>query len=108
VILNTSSGVVGMDMYLSMLKPRGVMSCVGLPELDENNKTKFFPQSIVASEKSIVGDYLGAHHEYDEMLAFAAKHKILAQIETSPLEEVNQAVARVKDNAVRYRMVLVM
>jgi uncharacterized zinc-type alcohol dehydrogenase-like protein len=41
-----------------------------------------------------------------EMLAFAAEHRIAAEIETAPLAEVNSALQRVRDNRARYRMVL--
>jgi D-arabinose 1-dehydrogenase-like Zn-dependent alcohol dehydrogenase len=40
------------------------------------------------------------------MLAFAAEHGIGAQIETAPMAEVNDAIRRVRENRVRYRMVL--
>jgi D-arabinose 1-dehydrogenase-like Zn-dependent alcohol dehydrogenase len=45
----------GMDAYLSLLKPRGVMACVGLPEKKAANMTSLFMHSLVCSEKSLVG-----------------------------------------------------
>lgn len=91
VILNTSSGIAGMDAYCSLLKPRGVMSCVSLPEKDAANMTKMHLQSVVITEKSICGSYLGPKQDYAEMLAFAAKNKIWPMIETMPFAEVNSA-----------------
>jgi D-arabinose 1-dehydrogenase-like Zn-dependent alcohol dehydrogenase len=41
-----------------------------------------------------------------EMLAFAAEHGIAAQVETVPMASVNEAIQRVRENRVRYRMVL--
>eukprot|EP00929_Paragymnodinium_shiwhaense_P049498 TRINITY_DN24967_c0_g1_i1.p1 TRINITY_DN24967_c0_g1~~TRINITY_DN24967_c0_g1_i1.p1 ORF type:complete len:368 (-),score=73.85 TRINITY_DN24967_c0_g1_i1:219-1253(-) len=108
VILNTASGVTGMDEYLSLLKPRGVMSCVGIPEKDEANKTKLFMHSVVPLEKSIVGSYLGPLDDYEKMFAFAAKHKCFPKIETMKLEDANAAVEKVKAGTARYRMVLLM
>ena len=42
------------------------------------------------------------------MFAFCAEHNIRPQIECVPLEEANVAIQKVRDNAARYRMVLVM
>jgi|EP01049_Picozoa_sp_SAG25_P012425 D-arabinose 1-dehydrogenase-like Zn-dependent alcohol dehydrogenase len=52
--------------------------------------------------------YLGAHAEYSEMFAFAAAHKVVPQVQTVPLAQVNEAVARCKAGTARYRMVLCM
>ena len=108
VIINTVSAVTGMDEYLSLLKPRGVMAYLGVPEKNEENKTKMFMHSIVPSEKTMVGSYLGPYDDYAEMFAFCAEHNIRPQIECVPLEEANVAIQKVRDNAARYRMVLVM
>jgi uncharacterized zinc-type alcohol dehydrogenase-like protein len=40
------------------------------------------------------------------MLAFAAEHGIGAQVEKAPMSEANAALQRVRENRVRYRMVL--
>jgi len=108
VILNTSSGIAGMDGYCSLLKPRGVMACVSLPEKDAANMTKMHLQSLVITEKSLCGSYLGPKEDYAEMLTFAAKKKIWPMIEKMPYADVNKAVEKVEEGSVRYRMVLEM
>jgi uncharacterized zinc-type alcohol dehydrogenase-like protein len=40
------------------------------------------------------------------MLEFAARHDIKAKIDVMPMSEVNQAIAKLKDNKARYRIVL--
>ena len=42
----------------------------------------------------------------NEMLAFAARHKIAPEIEQMPLSKVNEALERIRTNSVRYRIVL--
>jgi uncharacterized zinc-type alcohol dehydrogenase-like protein len=41
------------------------------------------------------------------MLEFAARHGITARTEAAPLDAANEAVAKVRANRARYRMVLV-
>jgi len=41
-----------------------------------------------------------------EMFQFAARHNIQAKTEVFPLENVNEAIQKVKENRVRYRAVL--
>eukprot|EP00658_Telonema_sp_P-2_P034462 TRINITY_DN25168_c0_g1_i1.p1 TRINITY_DN25168_c0_g1~~TRINITY_DN25168_c0_g1_i1.p1 ORF type:complete len:174 (+),score=51.66 TRINITY_DN25168_c0_g1_i1:229-750(+) len=108
VILNTSSGVSGMDEYFALLKPRGVMAMAGLPEKDEANKTKLFLHSLVPTEKTLVGTYLGPLADYADMFATADKFGVKPMVEVVPLAEANVAIQRVKDGSARYRMVLAM
>ena len=39
-------------------------------------------------------------------LKLAARHGVKAQVEVSPMAKVNEAIAKVKKNKVRYRAVL--
>eukprot|EP00930_Biecheleria_cincta_P035412 TRINITY_DN24356_c0_g2_i1.p1 TRINITY_DN24356_c0_g2~~TRINITY_DN24356_c0_g2_i1.p1 ORF type:complete len:356 (-),score=68.94 TRINITY_DN24356_c0_g2_i1:79-1146(-) len=110
VILNTASGVADIDAYLGLLKPRGVMVYVGLPEKDAAHQPKapwkVFMQSMVPFEKSLTGSYLGPFADYEEMFAFSAEHKVLPKIELMKYEEVNEACKKVQDGEARYRVVL--
>ena len=104
MILNTVSGHAPIDSYLALLKPRGTLACVGLPEKDQKSQLWF--QSMVPSERNLVGSYLGPYDDYADMLAFAAKHKITPQVEVMPASEVNAGIAKVRNNTARYRVVL--
>jgi len=104
LILNTVSGHAPLDPYLSLLKPRGTLACVGLPEKDQ--KSSMWLQSIVPSERALIGSYLGPYDDYTEMLAFAAEHGIKPQVELYPAAKINAAIAKVRNNTARYRIVL--
>ena len=104
VILNTVSGHAPLDAYLALLKPRGALVCVGLPEKDQKSALWF--QSMVPSEKALMGSYLGPYDDYEEMLAFAAAHGVTPQVELYPAAEVNAAITKVRMNTARYRVVL--
>ncbi|KAL7748799.1 hypothetical protein RI367_005712 [Sorochytrium milnesiophthora] len=88
--------------YLSLLAPGGKFVVVGLPETNPDIDLK----QVVSFELAIVGSLIGARGEIDDMLQFAATKKILPWIEKMPMGECNEAVAKMRKNDVRYRIVL--
>ena len=64
------------------------------------------PRCSSRASASICGSDIGSPAAIREMLAFAAEHGIGAQVETAPMADVNAALQRVRENRVRYRMVL--
>lgn len=104
VILNTVSGNAPLDPIFALLKPRGKLVCVGLPEKTE--KSQLFLHSAVLAERELVGSYLGPRADYGAMLRFAARHGVKPQVELMQASQVNEAVARVRENRARYRIVL--
>ena len=42
------------------------------------------------------------------MLDFSAKHGVKPMVELFPVDQVNDAIQKVRDNTARYRVVLVM
>jgi alcohol/geraniol dehydrogenase (NADP+) len=88
--------------YLRALKPNGVLCLVGAPP-----GLLQVPASLLLSgQRAICGSDIGSPAAIRQMLTFAAAHGIGAQVETLPMTEVNTAIARVRENRVRYRMVL--
>eukprot|EP00927_Polykrikos_kofoidii_P073663 TRINITY_DN69681_c0_g1_i1.p1 TRINITY_DN69681_c0_g1~~TRINITY_DN69681_c0_g1_i1.p1 ORF type:complete len:469 (+),score=75.66 TRINITY_DN69681_c0_g1_i1:35-1441(+) len=106
LLLNTVSGTEELDSYLALLKPRGVMACVGLPEKIE--KSRLFLHSVVQQERVVCGSKLGPYADYAEMLAFACDHSVKPMVELFPIGRVNEAIDRVRQNTARYRCVLVL
>ncbi len=94
----------GMDIgkYLSLLKPRGTLIMVGIPDahLVVDCKSFIFP------EKSIVGSLIGTPAEMEEMFKVASENKVFPMIEKMPMSKVNDGLALVKANKVRFRVVL--
>jgi uncharacterized zinc-type alcohol dehydrogenase-like protein len=88
--------------YLETLKPNGVLCLVGAPL----GLLQFPAAQLLSSQRAICGSDIGSPAVIREMLAFAAEHGICAQVETAPMGEVNAALQRVRENRVRYRMVL--
>eukprot|EP00746_Dinoflagellata_sp_MGD_P075671 gnl/MRDRNA2_/MRDRNA2_30431_c0_seq1.p1 gnl/MRDRNA2_/MRDRNA2_30431_c0~~gnl/MRDRNA2_/MRDRNA2_30431_c0_seq1.p1 ORF type:complete len:423 (+),score=92.38 gnl/MRDRNA2_/MRDRNA2_30431_c0_seq1:109-1269(+) len=104
VLLNTVSGVFDLDAYLALLKPDGVFACVGLPEKDQ--KCGVFMQSFVITERQIVGSYLGPKADYEEMFEFCDKHNVKPMVEEFEMEQLNEAIEKLRKNDLRYRAVL--
>ena len=88
--------------YLQTLKPNGVLCIVGAPP----GLLQIPASQLVTHQRAICGSDIGSPAAIREMLAFAAEHGIGAQVETAPLSEVNAALQRLRENRVRYRMVL--
>jgi len=88
--------------YLQALKPGGVLCLVGAsPGL-----MQFPAAQLLTGQRTVCGSDIGSPAEIRDMLAFASAHRIGAEIEMSPMVNVNAALQRVRDNAARYRMVL--
>ncbi len=104
-ILNTTSADIPVDGLLSMIKLDGSLVFVGLP-VDSQSFNVF---SVTGQRRSISGSQVGGQIEVQEMLDFAAKHKIGASIElldaTNPAT-IDAAWDRVVDADVRYRFVI--
>ena len=56
--------------------------------------------------KTIAGSAIGGMKETQEMVDFAAKHNILADIEIIPIDYANTAMERLKKADVKYRFVI--
>ncbi|KAK4690035.1 hypothetical protein P7C73_g10, partial [Tremellales sp. Uapishka_1] len=90
------------SLYLAMIKPRGNMIIVGLPETG-------FPglSSFALLGKSITGSLIGSPAELEEMFDVAVKHNVKTMVETRPMSEATQAVQDMEAGKARYRYVLV-
>src|SRR5438874_8944152 len=101
-IIDTVSAGHDLDFYLSLLRTNGVMICVGLPSGEE----QLSPFNLVLARRSIAGSLIGGLPETQEMLDYCGRHKITADVEVIPIQQVNQAYKRMTKSDVRYRFVI--
>jgi uncharacterized zinc-type alcohol dehydrogenase-like protein len=87
---------------MDLLRPKGKFCIVGVPPSD----MKIPPFSLIIGDKTLCGSVIGNRRGIREMLEFSARHGIQAKIELMPVQKVNEAIARVKANKARYRIVL--
>jgi uncharacterized zinc-type alcohol dehydrogenase-like protein len=64
------------------------------------------PLLLQTKRRSIAGSIMGGIPETQEMLDFCGAHGIGADVQILPIEQVNDAFRRLKQNDVRYRFVL--
>ncbi|KAI7733865.1 hypothetical protein M8C21_003389 [Ambrosia artemisiifolia] len=101
-IIDTVSATHPMAPLLSLLKPDGKLVLVGAPE----KPLELAAFSLIMGRKLIAGSAIGGIKETQEMLDFAAKHGVTADIELIPMDYVNTAMDRVVKSDVRYRFVI--
>ncbi len=88
--------------YLKILRPNGRLCVVGAVR----EPLEIPSGAIISGQKGVVASVIGGRPLIREMLFFAARHHIQSQAEVLPLNQVNEAIERVRRNQARYRMVL--
>ena len=101
LLLCTAHGDINWEWLLTILRKRGKLVLVGFPNVALNST------DLVVHELSITGSFVGNRATMREMLSFAQAHGIKPWIELMPMSRINEAIERVKQNKVRYRIVLV-
>lgn len=102
LILSTVTADLNWPMWLSLVRKHGRLQLVGASP----GNISVPVMQLVGGQKTISGTIIGGRAGIRKMLAFAARHGVRAQAEVLPLDRVNEAVARVRANQARYRMVL--
>jgi uncharacterized zinc-type alcohol dehydrogenase-like protein len=88
--------------YMRTLRPNGTLCLVGSPP----GVMQIAAAALFDGQKSISASEIGDRATIGEMLQFSARHEIAPLVQRMPLDEVNTAIARVRNNEARYRMVL--
>lgn len=87
---------------LNLLKSHGKLVMIGA--VAKPLELPVFP--LILGRKQIGGSNVGGLKETQEMIDFAAKHNIVADVEVVPMEYLNTAMERLEKGDVRYRFVL--
>jgi uncharacterized zinc-type alcohol dehydrogenase-like protein len=101
-ILSTVNVSLDWNTYLTALRRKGKLILVGvvLEPLQINLMTLLFGQKMVSSTG------IGSPHTMSTMLDFAARHNIIPAVEMFKFSEVNDAIEKLRQGKVRYRVVL--
>jgi len=74
--------------YLRLLRPNGQLCLVGaIPE-----NMSIHVGALISGQKSVRGGSIGSRAIMREMLEFSARHGIVAQTETMPMNQINDAI----------------
>jgi len=101
-VLSTVNADQDWGVYIQALRPTGTLCFVGVPPSPLS--VHAFP--LIAGMRSVTGSPIGSPSQIREMLDVAARHQVGAITQCFPMAKVNEALARVKKNKVRYRAVL--
>ncbi|XP_020599070.1 probable mannitol dehydrogenase [Phalaenopsis equestris] len=101
-IINTVSAKHDVLPLIFLLKTHGKMIMVGVPNAPL--ELPVFP--LIMRGKILAGSSIGGMKQTQEMIDFAAKHNITADIELIKADYVNDAMERLAKADVRYRFVI--
>nr|XP_023870438.1 probable mannitol dehydrogenase [Quercus suber]POF24153.1 putative mannitol dehydrogenase [Quercus suber] len=101
-IIDTVSAQHPLLPLICLLKIQGKLIVVGAPE--KPLELPVLP--LLMGRKLLGGSCAGGMKETQEMIDFAAKHNIIADIEIIPIDYVNTAMERLVKTDVRYRFVI--
>jgi alcohol dehydrogenase (NADP+) len=102
VVLDAISGDHDYQPYLQLLGINGKMLVVGLPK----EAPQLSPFELIKNRRCIIGSMIGGTAETQEMLDFCAEKNIWAEVETIPMDYINEAYERMLKNDVKYRFVI--
>ena len=100
-LLCTVDAILDWNQVLSFLKPNGILCLVSRPL----KGISIDPTLLVSTQRTICGSNNANRAIMEEMLKFAALHKIKPKIEEMPLSAINEGIQRLRSNQVRYRLV---
>ena len=101
-ILSTIPEKHKVDPFVTLLKRDAAYVAVGaLAPMPGWNH-----QEIVMHRRQIAGSLIGSIAETQEVLDFCAEHGIAPEVQVIPIQEINEAYKRVKDEEVRFRYVI--
>jgi len=102
LIIDTISAPHDYNAYLGMLRPMGTMVVVGAPP----EPTPVAAFALIGGNRRLAGSAIGGIAETQEMLDYCAAHNITSDIEIIPIQQINEAYARMMKSDVRYRFVI--
>ena len=101
-MIDTASAAHDYNVYLGLLRPRGVMVVVGVPPVP----APVSAFSLIGGNRRLAGSLIGGIRETQEMLDFCATHRIVSDVEIIPIQRINEAYERMLRGDVRYRFVI--
>lgn len=101
-IIDTVSAAHPLPPLISLLKSHGKLVLVGAPE--KPLELPAFP--LLQGRKMVAGSTIGGMKETQEMIDFAAKEGVRADVEVIPMDYVNTAMQRMLKSDVKYRFVI--
>ncbi len=103
LVLYTAHADIDWTAVLWDLENNGRLVMLGFCEVP----VRFEPLDLVVHQLSITGSFIGSRSAMREMLQLAEREGIEPMVELMPMNKVNEAIERLKENRAHYRIVLV-
>ena len=103
VILDTVSASHDLEALLGTLKRDGTLVLLGGAPTPHSSPSAF---AFIMGRKRMAGSLIGGLPETQEMLDFCAQHGIGSDIETIPVQRIDEAYERMLRGDVKYRFVI--
>ena len=101
-ILSTVPEKHKVDPFINLLKRDATFcACGALTEMPGYNN-----QELVMHRRSLAGSLIGSIRDTQEVLDFCAEHGVAPDVQVIPIQEINDAYKRVKNEDVRFRYVI--
>ncbi|RKZ13644.1 NAD(P)-dependent alcohol dehydrogenase [bacterium] len=101
-ILDCVSAEHDINAYLGLLGLDGELTLVGAPE----KPLAVSSFALLFGRKRLSGSLIGGIAETQEMLDFCGEHGITSDVEVIPMQQVNEAYARLEKGDVKYRFTI--
>jgi uncharacterized zinc-type alcohol dehydrogenase-like protein len=102
LIINSSSGDVDLDPYISLLALDGTLCVVGI----SGSPVTINQDALIVGRRQLTGSMIGGMGELQEMMDFAAEHHIVSLVEVIAADYINTAYDRTVASDVKYRFVI--
>jgi len=102
LIISTVAVDLDWSDYVATLKPKGRLHFVGIP----TQPIEIGVVSLLRGQKSLSASPVGSPATIARMLEFAALHGIQPDVEEYGIDEINNAIERLRSGAPRYRVVI--
>lgn len=102
VIISTAPAAFDLSPYVNMLKFRGKLHCLGLP----NKPQTVITPLILMANRSITGSVVGSVADHREALAFCAEHNIMPEVQVVRADEVNAVMDKLRNATGEFRYVI--
>ena len=101
-LLDTVSAPHDVSGLLSLLRRDGALVLVGLP----SDPTPVQAFDLILKRRALAGSVIGGIRETQEMLDYCAAQGITCDIETIPIQKINEAFTRTVRGDVKFRFVI--
>jgi uncharacterized zinc-type alcohol dehydrogenase-like protein len=103
LILDSIAASHDLDALTQLLRRDGALVLLGVPEHAHPSPGV---GKLIGKRRSIAGSLIGGIRETQEMLDFCAERGIASDVEIIPIQQINEAYARMVKSDVKYRFVI--